>query len=428
MKYKVIRCGKDSYPELNGNSFVGVSRTDESSGGMSIVVPVGIECDREVDDSDIRQKEQYRFLRRYVKTVQKALSSNHVKERLENTAGIHNPAAAVNLLHDYLSMGVYVEFEEISGLSESGKIDFGQTIRKIRPKASDEGNIFFDKIISRKRVVKEADFVASVQCSVINHFMRHGGAMLFGQSVSIPTRGIRLDRSTITMLRKELNNTFNSRKENIIRWCIEYIEGMCSLDESDTTDGNWKYAIIASTLWEVMVDSVLGKQQYRDKTKYGKTYEFTYFDGHSLRGNATQHDTIYEDDETLIIIDAKMYRFADHLLSENVLGKQFGYYEQAKMMKHQAGEQKRIINIFVLPQAEFSGSYFQNKIILDPHTPASEDPFKIIFLYNYPVNDLIDDYYFGRKKYNVLIDHFKSFIQDPAVSLFLEQRGCDYKF
>ncbi len=427
MKYKIIRCGKDSYPELNGNSFVGVSGTDESSGSISIVVPVGIECDREVDDSDIRQKEQYRFLRRYVKAVQKALSSNHVKERLENTAGIHNPAAAVNLLHDYLSMGVYVEFEEVSRLSESGKIDFGQTIRKVRPKAS-EGNIFFDRFVSRKRMVKEVNFVASVQCSVINHFMQHGGVVLFGQSVSIQTRGIRLDRRTITILRKELNNTFNSRKENIIRWCIEYIEGVRGLNENDTVDGNWKYAIIASTLWEVMVDSVLGNQPYRDKTKYGKTYEFTYFDGHSLRGSATQHDTIYEDDETLIIIDAKMYRFADRLLSENVLGKQFGYYEQAKMMKRQAGEQKRIINILVLPQTEFSGSYFQNKIILDPHTPASEDPFKIIFLYNYPVNDLIDDYYFGRKKYNVLIDRFKSFIQDPAVSLFLEQRGCDYKF
>ncbi len=427
MKYKVIRCGKDSYPELNGNSFVGVAGTDGISGNISIVVPVGTECDGEVDDSDIRQKEQYRFLRRYVKAVQKALSSNHVKERLENTAGIHNPAAAVNLLHDYLSIGKFVEFEVVSGLSECGKIDFGQTIRKVRPKAS-EGNIFFDKFISRKRVVQEDNFIATVQCNVINHFMRHGGAMLFGQSVSTPVRGIRLDRQTITELRKELNNTFNSRKENIIQWCIEYIDGVCGLDESDTTDGNWQYAIIASTLWEVMVDSVLGNQPYRDKTLYGKTYEFTYFDGHSMRGNATQHDTIYEDDETLIIIDAKMYRYTEHLLSENVLGKQFGYYEQAKMMKRQAGEQKRIINILVLPQTEFSGSYFQNKIILDPHTTASEDPFKIIFLYNYPVNNLIDDYYFGRKKYNVLIDHFRNFIQDPAVSLFLEQRGCDYKF
>lgn len=436
MKYPIIRIGKSSDPELDGNSFVGVSRFD-SSGKVSIVVPYGLQQDEladEVSDSDTHQKDQYAFLRRYVKVVQKALASNYTKERLEDKAGIHNPVAAVNLLHDYLSLGKFIEFDTVSDLSERGKIDFNQTIKKVSPTIAGD-NIYFDKYITRRRTSIEDNFVSEVQCSIINHFMAHGGVVLFGQSISIPIHKIDFTKKniievTITKLRKELTNTFNSRKESIIRWSISYMEGLRNLNEKDKEGGTWKYAIIASTLWETMIDSVFSNQPERDKTKYGKIYEFTYMDGHSPdKGKATQHDTIYEDDETLIIIDAKMYGNPDGLLSEKVLGKQFGYYEQAKLMKAQANERKNIINILILPyNPNAYGKGFQNRVILDPHTPKEDDPQKIIYLYGYSTKELINDYYYGRKKYCMLIDDFKRFIQKNPAKCFLEERGTQYIF
>lgn len=428
MKYPIIRIGKVSDPELDGSSFVGVSHFGDSD-KVSIVVPYGVNLDEEIDDSNPAQKEQYSFLRRYVKAVQRALSSSNTKERLEEKAGIHNPVAAVNLLHDYLSMGTFIEYDSVSELSERGKVDFNQTIKKVRPTISN-GNFYFDQFITRRKTPIKDNIVALVQCNVINHFMEHGGVVLFGQSISIPSPLIKLNEHTITRLRKELTNTFNSRKENIIRWCISYIEGLRNLNEDDKDGGDWKYAIIASTLWEVMVEEVLGSQQSRDKTKYGKTYEFTYIDGRDpQRGKPTQHDTIYEDDESLVIIDAKMYGFQENLLSEKVLGKQFGYYEQAKLVKKAEQEKKNIINVLVLPHYEgFDSPYFQNRVILDPHTKTEDDPFKIIFMFEYPANDLIDDYYYGRKKGEWFIEDFKKLIQDPGMEMFLEQRGAKYNF
>lgn len=427
MKYPIIHIGKSSDPDLNGKSFVGVSRFGDAD-KVSIVVPYGVYLDDEIDDTNEDQKEQYAFLRRYVKAVQKALTSKHTKERLEEKAGIHNPTAAVNLLHDYLSMGKLVEYEQISELTERGKIDFNQTIKKVRPTIVDD-SFYYDQYITRKRVIKEDSFVAQVQCNVINDFMDHGGVVLFGQSISIPVAKVKLNDLTITKLRKELSNTFNSRKENIIRWCISYIEGMRNLNEEEKDGGTWKYAIIASTLWEVMVDSVLSNQEEKDKNKYGKQYEFTYFDNRAPeKGGITEHDTIYEDEEKLIIIDAKMYGSPWDLLSEKVLGKQFGYYEQAKLMKERAGENKKIVNILLTPQIKPDYPYFQNRIILDPHTSTEQDPYKIIYIYNYPAKDLIDDYYYGRKTYDTLIEQFKRLIQDPGVEMFLDQRGVHYGF
>ena len=433
MKYPIIKIGKESDPELDGNSFVGVSRFD-LSGKVSIVVPYGIEMDNEVSDSDPSQKEQYAFLRRYVKAVQKALSSSYTKERLDDKAGIHNPIAAVNLLHDYLSMGKFIEFETESGISERGKIDFNQTVKKVRPMLIND-SYYYNQFITRKRTAREDNLVADVQCNVINHFMAHGGVVLFGQSISIPIRRIDLENketveTTITKLRKELTNTFNSRKESIIRWAIGYMEGLRNLDEKDKKNGDWKYAIIASTLWETMIESVFGNQPERNKTQYGKIYEFTYVDGAKKdRGKPTQHDTIYEDEENLIIIDAKMYGNPLDLLSEKVLGKQFGYYEQAKLVKAQAGEKKNIINILMMPYYPgIDSEFFQSRVVLDPHTPPDKDPQKIIYLFEYPTNQLIDDYYYGKKKSDFLIERFKRFIQYHEVENFLSRRGCVYSF
>jgi hypothetical protein len=434
MRYPIIRIGKDSDPELDGTSFVGVSKFDNSN-EIPIVVPYGVEIDDVISDSDATQKEQYSFLRRYVKAVQKALSSHLTKERLEEKTGIHNPIAAVNLLHDYLSMGKLIEYDTISAISEKGKVDFNLTIKRIKPKIVKNG-FYYEHFITKKRSALEDGFVSEVQCNIINHFMQHGGQVLFGQSLSLPIRNIDFSDpsvlvSTISRLRKEISNTFNSRKETIIRWSLLYLEGLRNLNRAEKADGNWQYAIIASTLWEVMIESVLGNQSERDKTQYGTAYQFTNIrnGSKSKPGRQTQHDTIYEDDETLIIIDAKMYGSPLDLLSEKILGKQFGYYEQAKLVKSFAHEQKNIINILILPHIPgFDSPYFQTRIVLDPHTSVREDPYKIIFLYEYPANELIDDFYYGRKKSSFLIYQFKCLIQDPGVQSFLERQGCKYSF
>ena len=441
MRYSIRKIGVTQEEELDGRSFVGVSR-ERGVDSTVVVMPYGVDISDEILSSD---REEVRFLKKYVRVIQRALTSDRVRERLHSVRGIDNPTAAVNLLHDYLTMGPLVEYETVSALSERGKIDFSQTVKKVTPTVAG-GNIFFDRFITRKKEVRDDSFVARVQGSVINDFMKHkGGEILFGQSVSVAVNEIDLDdeqtaKVTLVGLRRELSNTFNSRKENIIRWCIAYIESRMNVDEEyRDRDGDWNYAVVASTLWEAMVDEVFGSQDRKEKdrkSRYGKTYSFTPIgDGGKGTGRPTEHDTIYENDTHVFVIDAKMYGKERNLLSEDVLGKQFGYYVEARKKTG-----KKVVNVLVLPQIirqapEVSDKeYFQYHVIEDPHSPKKGepgyDPDRIVLIYKYPVRELIDDYYRRRKRHMKFLGDYRTFINtdNPShdVKAFLADRGCTF--
>lgn len=430
MHYTITNISDDK--ELNGHSFVGVSKQFATNGDgiTEIVVPYGLHIDSTTKDGAA-------FLRRYVKCIQKALSSKHVKERIENVVGMHDPLSAVNLIYDYLSQGKWIEYDAISKISDKGKIDFNQTIKKIQPKFVD-GCFFYDSFYTKKRKVVEDSYLALLQCNVINDFMDRGGDVLFGQALKIPTVETPLDQSAIIRLQQELSNTFNSRKENIIRWCIDYIKDNKNniVDDKDKR-GNWNYAIIASTLWEEMVDAVFSSQKERNKREFGKMFYSLSFDNRiGKRGKSSEHDTIFEDDEALFIIDAKMYGNAYNLLSSELMEKQFGYYNEAKNQR--IG--KPIVNVLLRPQLSDDPCGFNPNygMIPDPSNerlnPSSSeynprlrgefDPDKIAFDYTYPTKALINDYFYGRKKGAQLKNEFVEFISQDKQYAFLSARHC----
>ena len=414
MKYSIINI---SETEDGGRSFVGVSNIKDTD-KTQIIVPYGYVIPNSVDTND---KDIVERLKRYVKVIQKALHTYVAqREEIDFSKGMNSPLAAVNIIHDYLSMGGFIEYESILKESDRGKINFKQTIKRIRPKVVDE-HIFYESYITDKKKVIADNIIALVQGNIINHFMTHGGDVLFGQSLKVQIKPINLDSHTIRLLREELNNTFNSRKQNLIRWSIEYINGL--LNPNYEERGEWNYAIVASSLWEIIVDSVFGNQRKRDKKEFGKVYSSYSLSENRLlaTGASTEHDTIYEDDEWLFVIDSKMYANQNKLLSEDVLGKQFGYYIEAK--KKRPG--KKVVNLLFLPYVD-GRKGFQDLYIPDPHTPIFIDPDRIIFIYTYSVNDLIDDYYYGRKRIGMVKNDFISFIKEPAIRRFLDTRGTSF--
>lgn len=406
--------------DLTGRDFVGVSEGD--CGKIEVSVPYGINIPSVVDSSDY---ENLHFLKIYVKSIQRALNSSLVKNEIEDVSkGMKHPIAAVNIVCDYITMGLIVSRVTEEKRTTTGKMDLRRTIQRVVPSYIN-GDLIYDEYITRKKRIEEDSFVATVQANVINHFIENGGEILFGAKLKVPTKVIKLDRTVVAKLRKELNQTYNSRNQSVIRWMIEYIQGLSVSSDSDK-DGKWNYAIVASTLWESMILSVYGNQYPNNKTKYGKKYAFySISQGKDvLKGSPTQHDVIYEDESQIFIIDAKMYGNPKNLLSEEVLGKQFGYYIEAKRQN----PKKKVINILFVPTIPEKGEKdgFADLVITDPHIDMVADPDRIIFLYRCAANQLIDDYFFSKRKYEKLVQEFNRFITEPSVRHFLDARGTSY--
>ena len=418
MIYKIKKMEEEK--ELTGRDFVGVFEGEH--GKIELSVPYGLYIPSVVDSSDY---DNFRFLKRYVKCIQRALNSSMVKNDIDEVSlGMKHPLAAVNIIYDYITMGLIVShtMEEIR--STTGKMDFRRTIQRMTPRYIN-GNFIYDEYITRKKHIEVDNYVAIVQANIINNFIENGGEILFGSKLHVPVKSLKLDKMVITRLRRELNQTYNSRNQSVIRWMIEYIQGL-SISSESNKDGKWNYAIIASTLWECMILAVYGNQYPVDKTKYGKKYSFYSMSlkKNIVTGSPTQHDVVYEDETQVIIIDAKMYGNPKNLLSEEVLGKQFGYYSEAK----KKNPDKRIINILFVPTIIEKGEKegFSDLVITDPHVNSGDDPDRIIFLYRCTANQLINDYYFSKRKYELLIDDFNQFISVPQVRKFLDDRGTSY--
>ena len=256
MRYPIVKMTDNL--ELTGHDFVGVSRNNEDS--IEITIPYGVELPDYIDSNDL---DNMKFLKIYIKSIQKALSSKSVKSTLEDVAsGINNPVAAVRIVNDYISYGEFIEFQEEEKRADNGKIDFRRTLEKVRPQYVN-GNFIYNTYVTKRKKVIHDNYVSLIQGNIINHFMRHGGDVLFGPKLKVNVRPVKLDSTVITKLRRELEQTFNSRKQNVIRWMIEYLSGV---DISSEEKGKWQYAMIASSLWETMALAVFGNQLKVNKT------------------------------------------------------------------------------------------------------------------------------------------------------------------
>lgn len=69
---------------------------------------------------------------------------------------------------------------------------------------------------------------------------------------------------------------------------------------------------------------------------------------------------------------------------------------------------------------------FSERIILDPHVDAKIDPDRIIYIYHYPANTLVRDYYYSKRRIGKLSQEFDAFIQEAHVRKFLDMRGTTY--
>ena len=251
--------------DAGGRSYVVIFKDVDE---YSVVTPYGFILPDTIHSVD---REKVAFLKKYARCITKALAKDKTRRYLqENSDSKYNPLSALNVVLDYVQNGPYREFETETVIRENGKIDFKKTISRIKPIVLNGEALYTRFAVSRKKMSAQ-ELVNLAQGNVINHFMQHGGEILFGNLIHIAVPKIALNSGLVAQLRIIKANSFNSRKQQLIQWIIDYIQGAMNKKEI----GSWQYSIVASTLWEEMIDACYSNQVSRDKTKYGRVYKMT---------------------------------------------------------------------------------------------------------------------------------------------------------
>ncbi len=382
--------------ELGGKSYVGIFK---NANDYSVVTPYGLILPDTINSTE---REKIEYLKKYARCITKALSKDKTRRYLqENCEGKNNPLSALNVVLDYVQNGPYREFETETVIREAGKIDFKKTISRVKPMIINDEALYTNFAITRKKVSSQ-EIVNLAQGNVINHFMENGGEVLFGNLIHIAVPKIALNSSLVAQLRVVKANSFNSRKQQLIQWIIDYIQGAVNKKEV----GSWQYSIVASTLWEEMIDACYSNQAVRDKTKYGTTFTFYSKGKAAAKTPKTEHDTIFETEKDIVIIDAKMYPNLARLASHTaVIEKQFNY---AFTAKHKNPD-KKVYNVLIKPLVASYGE--QEGFISDiPYFENDTDPERMIFVYAVPFVKVLDAYYGGQKLGTSFVDELKSYL------------------
>lgn len=395
--------------EKNGKSFIGMKKKENS---YEVVGPYGLNF--KTDKINLKNKKELYKIRILLKAIVKALKSSNVKMKMKesNIDGI-NVKSGIEIVIDYLENGIYREYEKHWKRSKTGKIDFKKTLNRVKPTVYKNNIIYLDYIVSSKRI-KDEELVRQAQISIINDFMMRGGNIFFGFNLNIKGKLLKIDRILKNKLLRIKRESFNSRKIRLINLIIDYIDATTINKRDEDLDDNWSFMIIGSTFWEEIINACYGNQLNQSKTQYGNYYiRHHFFNNYDKEGRKTEHDSIYENDELILILDAKHYCKENNLLSASVLDKQFGYYYSAIRQK----PNKDIYNLFIIPNLDGAKSSFKNYVLHRPEKPKAPNEF--VFVYSANVDELIQCYLNGKNISRKLLSDLKDLLENQQIRSYL---------
>lgn len=319
------------------------------------------------DDLKLKLKRLAKAWQKYGKNM-----PNNTSDGDDNTINFDTIMSIVN---DFIEYGIYTELEKFTTMNNYGKINFPATVKRCRPLLTQQGAIYLDYLTDKKRI-DEHEIVKSVQILVLNDISKKLG-WLIGFNLSLPTENIhyRLGSYLVPLLIGEKNQTFNTRKLNLINLLINYIRMTNGKDNS-----NYLPVCTAYNFWESILFNALGNMSKEDLNKH-------FYVRHGYRNIQTNKivipmkplmpDIAYKDDYSVIILDAKYYQKGFFPTNEDIT-KQFAYMIKAFGKWSDAYSYR---NIFCLPTDEAS-KYHNLEAVFDEDI-ASDDglvPIELLYL------------------------------------------------
>ena len=304
--------------------FVGIrceKTKDDGPLKTSIIFPLGYFK----DDNALRELPEEE-LRECIVNLFSVLSDSSLQEQIHQDSSISTIAeergetafpmvSYLNVIRNFLDFGYLDEKEILYKKGANGKINWGRTIKAVRPVITEnEQNLVYLDFIARKVSYNEDTLITQVHKFCVHNALVKLG-FLFGVD---PSEEPQLDFDYdlfCNAIHSKLAKTFNDRDLRLLAdlaRIAEYLAGHKTEDGKIADDfyfGVKKFAPV----WEAMVDRIFGKLPAGvPRGKFNPHCEWDLSSG--LRGYenpnyAMRPDTIMSLSSGVYVIDAKYYKF-----------------------------------------------------------------------------------------------------------------------
>lgn len=245
------------------------------------------------------------------------------------------------IISNYINNGLYKEISKYHSNHGKGKINWNKTL-KTRYYFQKNEPVFLNLILDQKR--PETNIITEIEKYCINKAFEYIGPV-FGKVQKLNTSINEKNKSNCyRILYKELKNTFEEKKQILLRHMINIINDEIGENNIGTVRSYGTYEYHYS--WEKMIDKLY------DNTEDSFLPASKYIIYNKGIENASKliPDTVIETDNSILIIDSKYYAYCvdpqrNPLPSTSSINKQITYSEFAKKKKRT----KTVYNAFILP-------------------------------------------------------------------------------
>ncbi len=304
------------------------------------------------------------------------------------------------LIHNFLNYGYYVEVENISKISNNGKINWKQTIKNNSILFNNK-NIIYKNFVRDKKIIDDSQILTQIYKACLSFSVGKIGFIFGLDETEKSVFDIENDKSyLIYYLSNELNNTFKDNKKELIRHLISIVTN------NNTTGSSQGYSIYDEKfhfVFEFLVNKIFGTENPKD---YFNTYSYS-INNESIESSKLRPDTILKDEKNKIfyIIDSKYYNYGYSKNAKNDLppssdiSKQIGYTYFFRDDNTNNKEYKAK-SIFVLPYAsKVKDTYIEYVGVAKRDNNENKEDEIAIFLVD--LRALIDTYLKESKKLSV---------------------------
>ena len=353
----------------------------------SIIFPLGY-----FKDDDALRELPEEELRKCVVNLFTVLSDRSLQEQIHQDSLISTIAkergetafpmvSYLNVIRSFLDFGYLDEKEILYKKGANGKINWGRTIKAVRPAITeDEQNLVYLDFIARKVGYNEDTLITQVHKFCVHDALTKLGFLFGIEPSEEPLLDFDYDLFC-NAINSKLAKTFIDRDLHLLAdlaRIVEYLAGH-KTEDGKTADEYYFGVKKFAPVWEKMVDAIFVRLPAgvpRDKfnphlmfvaenaaTPDGVGYQEKVDSDAEYKRSTLRPDTIMARGEGTFVLDSKYYRYGmtgekSHLPGAESVCKQMAYAERLKEIPAFAGMTSRgVYNAFVMPYCADAGKW-----------------------------------------------------------------------